>query len=90
MAIWLNHLHPLLIKQGINYQVFVIEQDDHLPFNRAALMNAGYQEIHNNSDIQSDFDCYIFHDVDMVPETDYHLYKCSKGNQVHNARMIVS
>ena len=82
LTIWLSHLHPLLIRQNVHYQVFVVEQDDKLPFNRAALMNAGYQEIQTNVDIDSNFDCYIFHDVDMVPETDFPLYKCSEGNQV--------
>ena len=42
-------------------------------FNRAALMNVGYLEARTHDD----FDCYVFHDVDQVPEDLSNLYYCS-------------
>ena len=35
-------------------------------FNRAALMNIGFVEAIK----MYDFDCFVFHDVDLVPEDD--------------------
>lgn len=42
-------------------------------FNKAALMNAGFRE----ASAEADFDCYVFHDVDMIPEDDRNIYVCS-------------
>ncbi|CAN7937154.1 unnamed protein product, partial [Ixodes hexagonus] len=41
-------------------------------FNRAKLFNIGYLE----SLALYDFDCFIFHDVDLIPEDDRSLYTC--------------
>lgn len=29
------------------------------------------------------FDCFIFHDVDMVPENDYNVYECDRHGPRH-------
>ena len=42
-------------------------------FNRAKLLNVGYKE----SISRGDYDCFAFHDIDMLPEDDRHLYYCS-------------
>ena len=80
---WLSHLHPILMRQQLDYQVFVVEQVDNHPFNRAAVMNAGFLETMK----MDNFTCYVFHDVDMVPETDLALYNCPPSAQemVHMA-----
>lgn len=72
LPIFLNNIHELLIKQQIEYGIFVIEQIGDGPFNRAALMNVGFLEalkLHQ-------WDCFIFHDVDLIPLDDRNLYRC--------------
>lgn len=41
-------------------------------FNRAKLLNIGYLEALKDYN----WDCFIFHDVDLVPENDHNLYVC--------------
>ncbi|RLU21172.1 hypothetical protein DMN91_005545 [Ooceraea biroi] len=68
----LYNLHPILLRQQIDYQIFVIEQEGTGTFNRAMLMNVGYVEALK----ERIFDCFIFHDVDLLPEDDRNLYTC--------------
>jgi len=42
-------------------------------FNKAVLMNAGFRE----ASAEADYDCYVFQDVDMIPEDDRNIYVCS-------------
>ncbi|KAL5005739.1 hypothetical protein ScPMuIL_016897 [Solemya velum] len=72
LKILLSHLHPMLNRQKIEYRIFVIEQWGDDKFNRGKLMNAGFIE----SEKYGPFDCFIFHDVDLVPENDRNLYLC--------------
>lgn len=41
-------------------------------FNRAKLLNVGYLEALK----EAKWDCFIFHDVDLVPENDFNIYTC--------------
>ena len=50
-----------------------MEQLDDGRFNKGLLMNAGFLEILNSF---GHFDCFVFHDVDMVPEDDRNIYLC--------------
>ncbi|XP_033229170.1 beta-1,4-N-acetylgalactosaminyltransferase bre-4-like [Belonocnema kinseyi] len=68
----LQTLHPILLRQQIDYQIFIIEQEGTGLFNRAMLMNVGYVEALK----ERTFDCFIFHDVDLLPEDDRNLYTC--------------
>ncbi|XP_022914033.1 beta-1,4-N-acetylgalactosaminyltransferase bre-4 [Onthophagus taurus] len=72
LLIFLNHMHPFLKRQKLDYTIFIIEQDDDGPFNRAMLMNIGFKEALK----RRNYDYFIFHDVDLLPEDDRNLYTC--------------
>ena len=71
LKVLMNTIHPILYRQNIRYRIFVIEQQSDT-FNRALLMNAGFQE----SFKFANYACFIFHDVDLLPEDDRNLYNC--------------
>ncbi|XP_001369867.1 beta-1,4-galactosyltransferase 4 isoform X1 [Monodelphis domestica] len=68
----LEHLHPFLQRQQVEYGIYVIHQAARNKFNRAKLLNVGYLEALK----EENWDCFIFHDVDLVPENDHNLYMC--------------
>ncbi|NWS68791.1 B4GT4 galactosyltransferase, partial [Crotophaga sulcirostris] len=68
----LEHLHPFLQRQQLDYGIYVIHQAGSTKFNRAKLLNVGYLEALK----EANWDCFIFHDVDLVPENDFNLYMC--------------
>lgn len=68
----LFYLHPLLQRQQRYYRIYVVEQAYNDTFNKGRIMNIGYQEASKDYD----WDCYIFHDVDMIPQNDNNLYEC--------------
>ncbi|XP_014276529.1 beta-1,4-N-acetylgalactosaminyltransferase bre-4 isoform X2 [Halyomorpha halys] len=87
---FLAHMHPFLQRQLLDYGLFVIEQAGTDDFNRAMLMNIGFVEALG----MREFDCFIFHDVDLLPEDDRNLYTCpnqprhmSVAVNVHNYRL---
>ncbi len=62
---FIPHMEKFLSEDEIEYSIFIIEQADDKPFNRAKLLNVGFKE-------SSDFDYFAFHDVDMLPlDSDY-------------------
>ncbi|KAK2715565.1 beta-1,4-N-acetylgalactosaminyltransferase bre-4-like [Artemia franciscana] len=72
LAVFLQHLHPFLQKQELDYGIYVVEQIGKSLFNRAMLMNIGAAEALR----QYDYQCFIFHDVDLLPEDDRNIYSC--------------
>ncbi|XP_072394471.1 beta-1,4-N-acetylgalactosaminyltransferase bre-4-like [Diabrotica undecimpunctata] len=72
LLLFLQHMHPFLRKQMLDYTIFVVEQEGDGPFNRAMLMNIGFDEALKTRK----FDCFIFHDIDLLPEDDRNLYTC--------------
>nr|XP_039265280.1 beta-1,4-galactosyltransferase 4-like [Styela clava] len=74
LKILLYHLHPILQRQQVDYTIYTITMAGKGVFNRAKLMNVGFAEA--NRDRR--YDCYIFHDVDLLLEDDNCLYWCSK------------
>jgi len=72
LSIFVRHMHPMLKRQNLDYRIFVIEQTGNDPFNRAILLNIGYKEA-----LKFDqYECFIFHDVDLIPEDDRNEYSC--------------
>jgi len=79
LKIFLHHMHPIFQRQLLDYRIFVVEQSPGAPFNRGALMNIGYREALKIDD----FDCLVFHDVDLLPEDDRNLYECPSSGPKH-------
>lgn len=74
LKIFLRHLHPFLSNQLIEYGIYLIEPVKNLTFNRGILMNIGFIEsLKTTSD---KWDCFMFHDVDLIPEEDRNIYSC--------------
>ena len=69
---FLNHMHSFLPRQQLDYAIFIVEQEGKGAFNRAMLLNVGAAEALKSYDYQ----CFIFHDVDLLPEDDRNLYTC--------------
>uniref|UniRef100_A0A224YUI6 Beta-1,4-N-acetylgalactosaminyltransferase n=1 Tax=Rhipicephalus zambeziensis TaxID=60191 RepID=A0A224YUI6_9ACAR len=72
LKIFIYNIHRVLARQQIDYGVFVIEQGDNKEFNRAKLLNIGYLE----STALYDYQCFVFHDIDLVPVDDRNVYTC--------------
>jgi len=69
---FLLNIHRFLQRQQVEYGIYIVEQSGNQPFNRAMLMNVGAAEALK----QHDYQCFIFHDVDLLPEDDRNLYTC--------------
>ncbi|EAT35865.1 AAEL012002-PA [Aedes aegypti] len=72
LPVFLKNLHPFLMKQQIEYGIYIVEQAAGSQFNRASLMNVGFAEAMK----QKNWDCMVFHDVDLLPMDDRNLYTC--------------
>ena len=74
LKIFLRHMHPFLIKQQLDYGIYLIEPIQNITFNRGLLMNIGFIESLRLS--SNKWDCFIFHDVDLIPEDERNIYSC--------------
>uniref|UniRef100_A0A224ZBP3 Beta-1,4-N-acetylgalactosaminyltransferase n=1 Tax=Rhipicephalus zambeziensis TaxID=60191 RepID=A0A224ZBP3_9ACAR len=72
LRIFIYNIHRVLARQQIDYGVFVIEQGDSKEFNRAKLLNVGFLQ----STALYDYQCFVFHDIDLVPVDDRNVYTC--------------
>ncbi|XP_066157310.1 beta-1,4-galactosyltransferase 7 isoform X1 [Euwallacea fornicatus] len=61
LLVFAPHLHQFIASQGVNHQIFVLNQVDLFRFNRASLINVGYLFTKQN------FDYIAMHDVDLLP-----------------------
>lgn len=72
---FLRHMHRFLFKQKLEYGIYLIEPIFNATFNRGLLMNVGFvQALEDNPN----WDCFVFHDVDLFPEDERNLYSCPK------------
>lgn len=81
IPILLKNLHPMMVRQQLEYQIFVVFQTPGFRFNKGALANAGYLEVMK----LRHWDCIIFHDVDTIPTDDRNMYDCPIANPRHLA-----
>ncbi|XP_068229187.1 beta-1,4-N-acetylgalactosaminyltransferase bre-4-like [Palaemon carinicauda] len=72
LPVFFNHIHQILQKQQLDYSIYIVEQSANGKFNRAMLMNVGALEALK----LYEYDCFIFHDLDLLPEDDRNLYTC--------------
>uniref|UniRef100_A0A0K2VBS1 Beta-1,4-N-acetylgalactosaminyltransferase n=1 Tax=Lepeophtheirus salmonis TaxID=72036 RepID=A0A0K2VBS1_LEPSM len=72
LLIFLQHMHPILTKQKLEYKIYVIHQFGNDPFNRGKLVNIGFI----NAMYENNWDCIIIHDVDYLPLNDMNPYNC--------------
>nr|XP_053639674.1 LOW QUALITY PROTEIN: uncharacterized protein LOC128693824 [Cherax quadricarinatus] len=72
LVILLSWLKPVLRKQQLEYTIYVAEQAGNATFNKGSIMNAGFMEAWQRSDAN----CFVFHDVDLLPEDDRNMYSC--------------
>ncbi|CAH8490919.1 unnamed protein product [Dicrocoelium dendriticum] len=79
LRLLVDHITPMLRRQLTKYTMFVIEQVGETRFNRAALFNVAFIQ----SNKMADFDCFIFHDVDLLPMQDNLPYRCKQSGPVH-------
>lgn len=93
LKIFLNNMHPFFVRHGINYGIYLIEPIAEITFNRGLLMNIGFLEVikdsytinGKNNSTTPYWDCFIFHDVDMIPEMEILHYTCDSNYPIHYA-----
>ena len=69
LRVFLYHMHSFLQQQQIHYKIYIVNQADGDKFNRGMLLNVGYRE----ALLDQAWDCFIFHDVDLLPEVGQEL-----------------
>ncbi|XP_075541728.1 beta-1,4-N-acetylgalactosaminyltransferase bre-4-like isoform X2 [Dermacentor variabilis] len=72
LKLFIFNIHRFMSRQQVEYGVYIIEQADTSAFNRAKLFNIGFVE----STALYDYQCFVFHDVDLLPIDDRNLYTC--------------
>ena len=65
LKVFMPYMEKFLTEEKVPFDIFIIEQHDDKPFNRAKLLNVGFSEA-------KEYDYFAFHDVDMLPvDSDY-------------------
>ncbi|CAH2248087.1 beta-1,4-galactosyltransferase 1-like [Pararge aegeria] len=70
---FLVFMHMFLRRQHIHYRIYVVEQVDSRPFNRAKLINIG-----SLAAMRAGFPCLVLHDVDLLPLKLANIYACTE------------
>jgi hypothetical protein len=75
LKVLIHYLHLILQRQQLDYRIFVVEPTtpSNVRFNKGRVMNAAFIEALK---IDSSIECFIFHDVDLIPEDDRIMYTC--------------
>mmetsp|Transcript_4470 Transcript_4470/g.11376 ORF Transcript_4470/g.11376 Transcript_4470/m.11376 type:complete len:536 (-) Transcript_4470:140-1747(-) len=69
LEVFVPHMQRFLMKQGVDFRIFVINQTDDWRFNRGQLINVGYQLASQSCDY------LVMHDVDLLPLNQNLSYK---------------
>lgn len=87
LRFFLSNMHPFMKRQNVTYGIYLVEPVKDITFNRGLLMNIGFIEsMRNNYNLNMSYwNCFIFHDVDMIPEDERLFYHCDKDVPVHIA-----
>ena len=80
---FLYNIHRFLIKQHRSYCVIFSEQYDKGNFNRGKLLNTGFLQALKHPYFEKEPDCFVFQDIDLIPENYNLLYGCLKNRAVH-------
>ncbi|CAG2198763.1 Beta-1,4-galactosyltransferase 4,Beta-1,4-N-acetylgalactosaminyltransferase bre-4,Beta-1,4-galactosyltransferase 5,Beta-N-acetyl-D-glucosaminide beta-1,4-N-acetylglucosaminyl-transferase,Beta-1,4-galactosyltransferase 3,Beta-1,4-galactosyltransferase 6 [Mytilus edulis] len=83
LKIFFLNVVPLLYRQQLEFDIYVVEQVGGRLFNKGALINTGFLQ----SKIDHSYDCYVIHDVDILPEDDRNYYTCGE-NPRHLAVLV--
>ncbi|XP_012940915.1 beta-1,4-N-acetylgalactosaminyltransferase bre-4 [Aplysia californica] len=75
LRVVLHNLLTVLHAQMLDFTVFVIEQERPSQYNRALLFNVGFLE----ASVLRDYDCFLFHDLDLVMVDDRVTLTCGTG-----------
>ena len=59
-------------------------------FVEASLKHTTTTDGDGSHDLAKDFDCFIFHDVDLIPENDHNRYHCNDRHPVHMSVAVSS
>lgn len=74
LDLFLQHMHPFLQRQQLQYGIFVVEQSGRHAFNRGKLFNIGFTE----ALARDSYCCFVFHDVDLLPIDARNVYRCER------------
>ena len=72
-------MHGYLNILYVTKMLLFLFQDEYSKFNRGMLRNIGFNEAKRDHK----FTCFIFNDVDTIPEDDRNLYLCNKHKVRH-------
>ncbi|RNA43210.1 Beta-1-4-N-acetylgalactosaminyltransferase bre-4 [Brachionus plicatilis] len=92
LRVFLYNMHPFLQKQRLKYTIFVVEQVNSDKFNKGKVNNAAFIEIiqkpTKNFTLASDFECVVYHDVDLLPTSYMNLYTCPEKRPKHLSILV--
>lgn len=77
LHLFLLYMHQFLTRQNVFYGIYLVEPEKNLKFNRAMLINIGY--IESLKQTEYNWNCFVFHDVDLLPESEKNVYGCDKN-----------
>ncbi|XP_070210040.1 beta-1,4-galactosyltransferase 4-like [Littorina saxatilis] len=74
LYILLSNLLPFLMRQQLEFTVFLVEQTAEHPFNKGLIFNVAYKQ----SQKTANFTCIIMQDTDLIPMDNRNFYRCGE------------